>query len=231
MRASLRGGIFRQRAIQGLLLASLLMLPVQAKAIVGIGAAAKAGTTGLGVDLTVPLIPNWVNLRAGYNWGDLRPSTTQGGIKYKGDIHLETVPILLDIHPFNGHFRITGGVFHNRNEMDLSSTVDASTFIGNAPVGSTATVNANISWSKDFAPYLGIGYGNAASADSLDLPVDIGFALDVGFFYQEGPDVVVTESTGTVSAANLAAEAVQIEEDMSEFKLFPVITLGIYLRF
>ena len=204
----------------------LLILPMQAQA--GVGVTGKVGTTGLGVDVTVPLVPNLLNLRGGYSFGELRPSTTQGGINYKGDVNLESVPILLDIHPFSGGFRITGGVFYNRNEMDLSSIVDASTIgLGGSGLG-TATVNANVGWSKDFAPYLGIGWGNAADTDSS---FPIGFSLDIGAFYQGSPDVLLTESTGTVSAADIAAEQAQIESDLSEFKFFPVVTVGIHISF
>lgn len=207
----------------------LLILPIQAQAdVVGVGVTGKVGTTGLGADVTVPLVSNWLNLRGGYNYGELRPSLTEGDIKYKGDIHLESVPILLDLHPFNGGFRITGGVYYNNNDIDLSSVVDASTIgLGGSGFG-TATVNANVDWSEEFAPYLGIGWGNAADADST-LP--IGFSLDIGAFYQGSPNVVLTESTGTVSAADLAAEAAQIEDDLNEFKFFPVITVGIHIQF
>ena len=210
----------------------LLILPIQAQAaVVGIGVTGKVGTTGLGGDLTVPLISNWLNLRGGYNFGELRPSVTEGDIKYKADVHLESVPILLDLHPFHGGFRITGGVFYNRNEIDLSSVVDASTIgLGGSGFG-TATVNANVGWSEEFAPYLGIGWGNAADDNTLDLPIAVGFSLDIGAFYQGSPNVFLTESTGSVSAADLAAEAAQIEDDLSELKFFPVVTVGIHIRF
>jgi hypothetical protein len=206
----------------------LFMLPMQAQAgVIDVGVTGKVGTTGLGADVTVPLISNLLNLRGGYNFTELRPSTTQGDIKYKADMNLESVPILLDLHPFNGGFRITGGVYFNKNEIDLSSTVDASTVGLGGSLG-TANLNANVSWSKDFAPYLGIGWGNAADADST---FPIGFSLDIGAFYQGSPDVVLTESTGSVNPADLAAEQAQLEEDLSDLKFFPVITVGIHFQF
>ena len=74
-----------------------LILPIQAQAgIFNIGVTAKGGTTGLGGDVTVPLVSNWLNLRGGYNIGSLRPSITQAGIKYKADLDFESIPILLD---------------------------------------------------------------------------------------------------------------------------------------
>jgi hypothetical protein len=209
----------------------LLLLPIQAQAgVLGIGVTAKGGTTGVGADLTVPLVSNWLNLRAGYNFGSLRPSITYSGIKYKADVDFETVPILLDLHPFHGNFRITGGVFYNNNEMDLSSTVDAST-VGLGAGAGTATLNAAVSWSNEFAPYLGIGWGNAADDNTLDLPIAIGFSLDVGAFYQGSPDVLLTDSSGLVSPADLAIEQQQLQDDLDGFKFYPVVTLGIHIRF
>ena len=218
----------RRRGFQLALVLMFMILPVQAQALVGVGLTGKAGTTGLGADLTVPLIGNWVNLRAGYNGLSLRPSTTQGDISYKADIQLQSVPILLDVHPFQGSFRITGGVYYNKNEVDLSATVDAST-VGDGGSGfGTTNLDANISWSKEFAPYFGIGFGNAADDN---LPGVVGFSLDIGAFYQGGPGVILTESSGTVSAADLAVEAQQIEDDLDSLKFFPVVTVGIHIRF
>ncbi len=211
--------------------ALFLILPVQAHAgVFGVGVTAKGGTTGLGGDLTVPLVSNWLNLRAGYNFGELRPSITEAGIKYKADVHFESIPILLDFHPFHGMFRITGGVFYNKNEMDLSSTVNASDVGLGLGVG-TATLNANVSWSKEWAPYLGIGIGNAADDNTLDLPVAIGFSLDIGAFYQGSPNVGLTDSSGLVPLSDLLAEQAQLEDDLSGFKFYPVLTLGIHIRF
>lgn len=206
-----------------------LIVPIQAQAGVGIGVTGKVGTTGLGGDLTVPLVSNWLNLRGGYNFGDIRPSATYSGIKYKADVNFESVPILLDLHPFSGGFRITGGVFYNKNDMDLSSTVNAADVGLGLGVG-TATLNANVSWSKEWAPYLGIGWGNAAEVDP-DSSFSVGFSLDVGAFYQGSPDVFLTDSSGLVPAADLAAEQAQIEDDLSSFKFYPVLTLGIHIRF
>jgi len=209
----------------------LLILPVQAQAL-GIGVTGKVGTTGLGADLTVPLIPNWINLRAGYNLGEWRPSLTEGGINYQADVRLETTPLLIDIHPFHGNFRITGGVYLNRTELDLSSIVDANDVgLGGVLPGTNVTLNANVSWSKDYAPYFGIGYGNAADANLFDLPIAVGLSIDLGAFYQGSPDVILTESTNTVSAADLAIEAAQLEQDLSNLKFFPVLTIGIHIRF
>lgn len=229
VRPTIKG--IRGRTLQLVIGIMLLILPVQAQALLGVGVTGKVGTTGLGADLTVPLIPNWINLRAGYNYGEWRPSTTQGGINYKADARLETTPLLIDIHPFHGNFRITGGVYLNRTEIDLSSIVDANDVGLGGSLPGIAVLNANVSWSKDYAPYFGIGYGNAADANLLDLPIAVGLSIDLGAYYQGSPTVILTESTGSVLPADLAAEAAQLEQDLSNFKFFPVLTIGIHIRF
>lgn len=220
----------QRRSLQAVLVVMLMVIPVQAQALLGIGLTAKAGSTGLGADLTVPIVPNWVNLRGGYNWMSFRPSLTEGDIDYKADIELQTVPILLDIHPFHGNFRITGGVYYNLSEMDFSSTASNIT-VGGTNYAGPVSLNANVDWEDEWAPYFGIGYGNAADDNLLDLPIAVGLSLDVGVFYQGSPDVTLTESTGTVSAADLAAEAAQIEDDLGDFEFYPVVTLGVHIRF
>ncbi len=230
VRPTIKG--IRGRTLQLVIGMMLLIMPVQAQALLGVGVTGKVGTTGLGADLTVPLIPNWINLRAGYNYGELRPSTTQGGINYKADLRLGTAPLLIDIYPFHGNFRITGGVYLNRTKLDLSSIVDANDVgLGGVLPGTNVTLNANVSWSKDYAPYFGIGYGNAVDANVLDLPIALGLSIDLGAYYQGSPTVILTESTGSVLPADLAAEAAQLEQDLSNFKFFPVLTIGIHIRF
>ncbi len=209
----------------------LLWIPTQAIALLDIGVTAKGGTTGIGGDLTVPIISNWVNFRAGYNWLEFRTSVEQSGIRYKGEVGLNNALILIDFHPFHGNFRITGGVYYNDNSFDLSSIVGAGTVVGNTPLVGTTTLNANVDWSSEFAPYFGIGWGNAADDNTLDLPVALGFSLDIGAFYQGSPDVTLTDSAGIVLPADLNAERAQIEQDVKDFKFFPVFTLGIHLRF
>jgi hypothetical protein len=225
------GGI-RGFGLQFAIVLMLLILPMQAQsAVLGVGVTGKVGTTGLGADLTVPLISNWLNLRAGYNFGELRPSITEGGISYSSDLHLESIPILLDLHPFHGSFRITGGVFYNKNDLGLSSIVNTGDIGLGLGIPGTTTLSGNVSWSEEWAPYLGIGWGNAADDNTLDLPIAIGFSLDIGAYYTGSPDVVLSESSGTVPLADLLAEQQQLEDDLSNFKFYPVITVGIHVRF
>lgn len=203
-------------------------------AIVGIGVTAKAGTTGIGADVTVPIVSNWINLRLGYNWLEFRPSIDTAGIKYKANVDLETIPLLVDLHPLHGNFRVTAGVFYNNSEMSLSATPAGSFSIGSQtfPAGSGISLRSAVDWENEFAPYIGIGWGNAADDNFMDLPIAVGFSLDLGVFYQGNPRVTMSQVGGIpVAQAQLDAEAAELEDSLSDFNFFPVATIGIHIRF
>ena len=93
------------------------------------------------------VISNWINLRAGYNWLDWRPSVNEGGLNYKGDVNFETVPILLDFHPLHGGLRVTAGVYYNNADVHARASgprgqpiefiddEDVAAFVGDVVVG------------------------------------------------------------------------------------------------
>ena len=212
----------------------MLVFSANAHAVVDIGVTAKFGTTGIGADITVPIVSNWINLRLGYNWFEFRPSINEAGIDYSGDVDFETVPLLLDLHPLHGNFRITAGVFYNNSEMSLSATPPGSFNIGGLPIlpGSGISLRSTVDWENEFAPYFGIGWGNAADDNFMDLPIAIGFSADLGVFYQGSPRVTMSQVAGTpVPQAALDAEAAELEDSFSDFKFFPVVTVGIHIRF
>ena len=212
----------------------MLVFSSNAHAIVGIGVTAKVGTTGIGADVSIPIVSNWINLRLGYNWLEFRPSIDEAGIDYKANVDLETVPLLVDLHPLHGNFRVTAGVFYNNSESSLSSTPTGTFNIGGQtfPPGSGISLRSTVDWEDEFAPYIGIGWGNAVDDNFMDLPIAIGFSADLGVFYQGNPRVTLSQVGGTpVAQAELDAEAAELADDLKDFKFFPVATVGIHIRF
>jgi len=212
----------------------MLVFSSNANAIVGIGVTAKVGTTGIGADVSIPIVSNWINLRLGYNWLEFRPSINKAGIDYSADVDLETVPLLVDLHPLHGNFRVTAGVFYNNSEMSLSATPPGSFNIGGLPIpsGSGISLRSTVDWEDEIVPYFGIGWGNAVDDNFMDLPIAIGFSADLGVFYQGSPRVTMSQVAGpAVPQAALDAEAAELEDSFSDFKFFPVATVGIHIRF
>lgn len=201
-------------------------------AVLGVGITGKAGTTGLGADLTVPLITNWVNLRLGYN--NLTYFSTSiddlGGVDYEADLEFQDVPLFIDLHPFHGNFRITGGVFWLDHDAILTATAQSLT-VGNTTYNN-ASVRANIQHGQDFGPYLGIGWGNAADDNFMDLPVAVGLSMDLGVIYVGDSEVNLRQLSGpAISQADLNREARQLEDDLNDLPFYPVFTIGLHVRF
>jgi hypothetical protein len=85
-----------------------------------------------------------------------------------------------------------------------------------------------VEFGNPVVPYLGLGWGNAVDNDKR-----WGISLDVGVYYQGEPEVTLTQVGGTlaVSAADLAAEEKQLEDELDDFEFYPVATLGLHYRF
>lgn len=204
--------------------------PSQA-AVLGIGVTGKAGTTGLGADLTVPLISNWVNLRGGYNnLSYFSTSVTFDGIKYSGDMEFQDAPLFLDVHPFGGSFRVSGGVYWLDHDAILTATAPSIT-VGSTPYNNVS-VRANVQHGRDWGPYLGIGWGNAADDNFMDLPVAIGLSLDLGLIYVGESTVTMRELSNVgITQADLNREARDLEDKLNDYEFFPVATIGLHIRF
>ena len=84
--------------------------------------AAKAGTLGLGGDLTTNLIPQ-VNLRAGVQWLGFDFDAEFGDVDYDVDLDLLHPLVMVDWYPFNGSFRVSGGVLFHRRRHSTAGQV------------------------------------------------------------------------------------------------------------
>ena len=213
----------------------------------GVGIGARISTLGAGLEAVFGLHER-VNLRLQgnlFNYGD---TLTEDDISYEGDLKLQTFGALLDIHPFAGGLRLTAGAFQNGNQIDLEARCVTECEVGDLTISSAGpTDNPRIFGRADFksfAPYFGLGYGNAMRGSPLH------FAFDVGVLLQgsprlrldaDGTATVTDNDTGATTTRNLATdpevqgelqdEARNAEDDAKEFKYYPVISLTIGYRF
>jgi hypothetical protein len=187
---------------------------------------AKVGTMGFGVDVTGRL-NSVLSLRGTINGADIDHEYSSSDIDYDGKVKVGGYGLLLDIFPFKGEFRISGGVFKNRNTVDVEAQPTSPVTIGDNEYTpqQVGTLSGDVEF-DDVVPYLGIGVGNAAGIGNKWK-----FLLDVGVMYQ-GPGDVSLQATGTgVSAADLSQEEADIEDDIEPYKVWPVIAIGVSYRF
>ena len=80
------------------------------------------------------------------------------------------------------------------------------------------------------APYLGLGWAWGLADGGL------AFSLDLGVLFQDSPDIELSSTGGTLSDEDalqdaLADEEAQLEDDLDQYDLYPVVSLGVLYRF
>jgi hypothetical protein len=195
---------------------------------------ADIGTTGLGVHVSMPLKDN-LNARFGLNGMNYKFSGETSDVDYDFKLKLRTVDALLDYYPTTSAFRLTGGVVYNGNKIDANAkpnstatyTIGANTY----SAASAGSINSRIDFRK-LAPYLGIGYGNAAKTGGW------GFSADLGVLFQGSPKTSLSNSgctAGTTICAqlrtDLASEESRLKDEVKNFRAYPVIRVGISRAF
>lgn len=206
-----------------------------APALAQAGVTGSIGTTGLGLHLTLPL-QDQLNARVGVNGLNWSHDIRTTNIEYDAKLKLRTIEALLDYHPGGGNFRFTGGLVYNGNKITGTGTPrfgGSYTFNGTTyPAATAGTLEARADFRR-IAPYLGIGFGNAAAGTP-----GWGFSADLGVLFQGSADTSVRSRDCTAPAplcsrlaSDLAAENREIEEDVDDFKAFPVLRVGLHYRF
>lgn len=198
-----------------------------------LAATVDLGTTGLGLHLSTPLAAK-LNGRIGVNIANTSYEGNTSDLDYDFKLKLKTVDALLDYHPFDSAFRLTGGVVYNGNKIDARAKPSGGTYtINNVPYNA-ATVG-DLSSKIDFrkaAPYLGIGWGNAVKEAGWS------FGTDLGIMFQGTPKTQLASNNCTALpilcsrlASDVAAENVKLGEEVKDFKFYPVIRVGLSYRF
>ncbi len=199
----------------------------------GLGLTAKLGTLGYGAELTGRITDN-SNWRLGANGFNYSHTTTESNVDYDARLKLQTASLLADYHPFDGTFRVTAGVFYNKNRLDLTGKpaaggtyeIDGVTYTA-AQIG---TLTGKLTFDKT-APYVGIGWGNAVARGS-----GWNFAMDIGAIYQGKPKFALTADSAFCNAdatcrAHLANEQADAEAKLADYKWYPVISIGVSYHF
>ena len=199
----------------------------------GIGLTAKVGLLGYGAELSAPISESW-NGRVGLNRFTRSMSTTESDVDYDAKFKLQTFSALADWHPFQGGFRMSLGLMYNQNQFDMVGKPTAGSTYEFDGVEYTAaevgTLKGKLSFDKT-APYIGIGWGNAVAKDT-----SVNFSFDLGALYQGKPKLGLSASgtacaPGTACGDSLARERADAESEMSNYKWYPVISIGLSYQF
>lgn len=201
-----------------------------------VGVAGSVGTTGIGFHATMPINDHFsARLGLGYLGYNTRGSTND--MNYDLDLKASTYDALLDWYPKkDSAFRVTTGLSYNGNKISARARPSANgtyTIGGNAySADSVGSVTGKVDFNK-VAPYLGIGWGKSSGQEK-----GWSFSTDLGVLFQGSPKTTLTNSGCTASttvcnqfANDVARENAALRDEVSKFKVYPVLRIGISYKF
>ena len=191
------------------------------------------GTPGGTVEAQVSL-NDFLGFRGGYNYLAFDVDEDYDGVDYSGELDMTTFGAFVDLHPFQNSFLVTGGAYIGDKTLEGVATPTEPVEIGDLTftpdqVG-TLDMSADIG---DMAPFFGIGFDTTFQGDG-----NWGFKAIVGAMITDSPSVDLT-STGSnltgdalaVFEAELEQERQNLEDDIEDFKTYPVLQVGLTYRF
>ena len=255
---SLCGNVVRTALLA---LAAAVASPALAEETNGWRVGAHGGTAGVGASAAWDFHDK-LAVRAIANRFNYDRKETVSGKRYKGKLELANFGLLLDWHPFDNGFRVSGGAILNRNELSARATSDALKIGDNNIAYGSGEVDADVDF-RNFAPYLGVGYdggrgkkgfsffaeagamfqGKArlTGKGSVSAPVGTGGAnRTCGFTISRSGQASFTGADCT-QATNPTAfnrlkedverEHAKLNDKLKNFKVYPVVALGVIYRF
>lgn len=198
------------------------------------GVGVKAGTLGIGIEGRWSALP-WLDVRLGANQYDFDASGQQAGIEYDATLALDNYYLTGNLRFPLSPFRVTAGAFSNGNELQMISqdTAGLAFIIDGQPfsVADVGSLQSTTSFSNT-APYLGVGY-------DFEIFGKVGLNLDFGVLWQ-GEPMVSLAATGLETAPPdvqallipaLEAERLELEDEVSNYKAWPVVSLSFVYNF
>lgn len=193
----------------------------------GFRIAPRISTLGAGLEVAKGFSPNF-GVRAGFNYFSYGYDATESDVSYDLDLELKNFAILADWHPFEGAFRLSGGILLNGNGLTGLAKPTAPVAIGNANYDLTS-VNLDISYNS-VAPYFGLGWDTTFGDDD-----NWGFAFDLGLIYSGSPDATLNVSgpdeANPLLADDLNRERQELQNDLDTLKWWPVVSAGLVYQF
>jgi len=211
------------------------------------GVGVKASLLGGGVEAAAR-VTHRTNVRAGFNMISYSRGFNKDGVPYSGQLSFKTVEAHYDIFPFAGKFHVSPGVLaYIGDPITATTTVPAgqtfslggTTFYSDptAPVSGSGKINFNRA-----APMATFGWGNLVprkASKHFSVPVEFGIAvqgspkatLNLAGNACLAPGVDCRSVTDPAIQAQVQAEQTKINNSMSFFKVYPIISVGLGYKF
>jgi len=211
------------------------------------GIGVKASLLGGGIEAAAR-VNQRTNVRAGFNMISYSRGFNKDGVPYSGQLSFKTIEAHYDIFPFGGGFRVSPGV--------LAYIGDPVTATAAVPGGQTFSLGGTTYYSDPAAPVTGngklnfnraaplatFGWGNLISrkeSKHISVPLEFGVAFQgspKATLHLAGnaclsPGVNCLSVTDPTIQAGIQSEQTKINNSMSFFKVYPIISVGLGYKF
>ncbi|HEY6770036.1 MAG TPA: hypothetical protein VI386_35295, partial [Candidatus Sulfotelmatobacter sp.] len=181
------------------------------------------------------------NIRLGFNDFAFAHNFNNDGSLYTARLNLFSLQANYDWFPYHGSFHISPGVLYNGNRMKAGTSSNGAAQAEPGIFDNPVTGSARIEFSK-FAPMLLMGWGNMIPRSGKHFSVPFEF----GVVYHGNPKaslqmnpIVCNPNNFMCQEASLDPsiesgfqdEQVKIRKEVSPFKFYPVVSIGLGYRF
>lgn len=156
-------------------------------------------------------------------------------LNYDGNLNLKNASLFADWYPFQSSFHVTGGLLHNTSSANFLTNCDTNSgsalaLSQNCEIGDSSESSGNIDevrvridFEEALAPYLGIGW-NYVSKHNWSINSDLGLAL----LGKANADIQSSGACNNSAAcrAQLDKEEQELEKDLEDLDVFPVLKIG-----
>jgi hypothetical protein len=220
----------------------------QGEAPIGpVGVGVKISTLGAGAEVATSVLRR-VDLRGGFNILGYSRGFSKDGISYDGHVNFKTIEGHVDIFPFGGKFHVSPGFL-----AYLADPIKASAFVNG---GQSFTLGGVTYYSDTAAPTTGtgkidfyqaapmvtVGWGNLVPrkhSSHFSFPVELGVVfqgspratLDLAGNVCAAPGVGCRSVADPTVQANIISEQSKINNSMSFFQAYPIISAGFGYKF
>lgn len=203
----------------------------------GFAVTPEISTLGLGASVSYGVTPQ-LNGRLGINGFSVGVDVEDTDVTYDSDVNLFNISAAADYYPIrNSGFKVSAGLVFNDNNIDgtLNATDGTTVDLGdgnNFTVGTEfSSLDADVEFPNEIAPYIGIGWGNPVRPGSR-----WSFNVNLGVMFPGSPEVNI--EANDVPAANqndvnaaIAEEEAELEDELDNFDIYPVFSLGVSYQF
>lgn len=216
------------------LVAVALTTPAAAQDVDGgthVRAAVTAGTLGIGPELGVRFSDH-LGVRGSATFLSVSPSVESDDQTYDGKFRLKSYGAMVDLYPFGGSFRISGGARINRNRVSVGLTPSGDEVVTIGGEDYTASQVGRISGRAEpnkFSPALTLGWAGSNRKGFY-------FGSELGVLFQGAFKLDSFQASGTLRddasfRQALETERRSLQRDVDKVKIWPIAQISLGWRF